>query len=204
MKVVEYYKKDRIFEADDIQNGSGTGVSDEVKQVDQQKISNINKQIAELMNKKLQLKTQYQQAVKNIDDQIVLLQKQLADMGGNVDPKVTAESVSVKFSKALYESLVTTIPDIYTLLRSTFDAADVSYTPSKKRLDRFAKEMHGFIAEPHFKDSDESKKDMIVDYFTNMLKASHVSLSTNENKRVVDKFISLGSENPVSKWMFEE
>ena len=84
MKIIRHYKK-TVSEADEIQTGNGNGTSDGLKSPNQnhqntQKVTAINAQIAELLNQRLQKKTQYQQDIKAIEDKIVQLQKQLAEI----------------------------------------------------------------------------------------------------------------------------
>ena len=59
----------------------------------------------DLANKKLAKKTAYQQNVKNIEQQMILINKTIAENGGDVDVKCVDESLKAKirFSKKLYE-----------------------------------------------------------------------------------------------------
>jgi polyhydroxyalkanoate synthesis regulator phasin len=203
MKVIEYYKKKNISEADDIQNGVGTGVSDEVMRSKATKVTSLNAQIAELVNQRLQKKTQYQQDVKNIESKIVQLQKQIADMGEKIDSSLIEESCNYRFSRALFESIINRTDEMYVSLKLAFDKSDVSYTPSEVRLRKFAKNIISFINKDIFNDSD-NKEGMLYEYINNMLNNSHVSLSNNEKNTFMDNFIGIIKDNVMFSWIFEK
>ena len=203
MKVIEYYKKQEIKEADEIQNGQGTGVSDGIKPNVKEKVENLNSQIAELVNQRLQRKTQYQQDVKAIEAKIVQLQKQIADLGENIDSGIIEENVNYRFSKALFESVTSRTDEMYASLKLAFDKADVSYTPSDVRLRKFAKNIISFINKSNFQDSVD-KENMMIDYVNTMLDNSHVSLANNEKKSFVQKLVDVLNDNIMFKWIFDK
>lgn len=203
MKVMKYYKKGKVSEADEIQNGKGTGIANEVRPEVQQKLSTLNSQLSELINQRLQRKNQYLQDLKNIDNKIVMIQKQIADLGGSVNPSLIDESKSDRFSKALFESVTNRTDEMYAMLKMSFDDANLSYTPSDVRLKKFAKNIVAFINKSVFKES-EDKEEMLDEYINGMLVNSHVSLSNNERGTFVKKFMESLGTNMVFKWIFEK
>ena len=206
MKFVRYQRKRSIKEADEIQNGSGTGASDELKKPDVQKetkASMINGQISELLNQRLQRKTQYQNDVKVIEQKIVALSKQLADLGENIDTNVIEESFrAVRFSKKLYESSTNRTDEMYLELRQAFDDIDdLSYTPEDAKLKRFAKTIIGYINHSNFK-NDNDKATSFEDYVMLMVNNSHLSLTKKELKMFITNLVNNLKENTMFSWIF--
>lgn len=193
MKVIRHYKK-TVSEADEIQNGSGNGTSDGLKNPgkNEQKITVINNQIAELLNQRLQKKTQYQQEIKAIETKIVALEKQLADLGENVDASVIEESFkSPVFRRKLYESAMNKHDAMFTSLKLAFDnVEDISYTPSDDRFHSFAKTLVGYINTYDFQDEDD-KVGAFKDRVMNMLNKAHISLNNREKNLVVDSLMDV-------------
>lgn len=207
MKVIRHYKK-TVSEADEIQTGNGNGTSDGLKAPNQnnqdaQKVASINGQIAELLNQRLQKKTQYQQDIKTIEDKIVLLQKQLADLGENVDASVIEESFKTpKFRKMLYESVTNRTDEMYVSLKLAFDTIeDLSYTPEDSKLKRFAKTIIGYINRSDFKDN-ENKSESFDDYVMTMVNNSHMSLTKKELKLFIENLNNVLKENVMFSWIF--
>ena len=207
MKVIRHYKK-TVSEADEIQTGNGNGTSDGLKSPNQnpqnaQKVTAINGQIAELLNQRLQKKTQYQQDIKAIEDKIVQLQKQLADLGENVDASVIEESFKTpKFRKKLYESVTNRTDEMYVSLKLAFDTVeDLSYTPEDSKLKRFAKTIIGYINRSDFKDN-ENKSESFDDYVMTMVNNSHMSLTKKELKSFIENLNNVLRENVMFSWIF--
>jgi glycyl-tRNA synthetase (class II) len=203
MKVVRHYKKNNISE-DEIQNGSGTGTSNELKSPEtEQKASVINGQIAELINQRLREKTTYQEKIKNIENKIVQLQKQLADLGEDVDPSVIEESVRTpRFSKMLFESVTNRTDEMYVALKTSFDnVEDLSYTPEDTKLKRFAKTIIGYINRSSFQ-SEDDKAESFKDYVITMLNNSHISITKKETQSFIDTLTNTLKENVMFSWIF--
>lgn len=203
MRIVRHYKKNNISE-DEIQNGSGTGTSDELKNPqNEQKVSAINGQIAELINQRLQEKTAYQEKVKAIEAKIVQLQKQLADLGEAVDPSVIEESVRTpKFSRMIFESVTNRTDEMYVALKTSFDEIeDLSYTPEDTKLKRFAKTIIGYINRSSFQ-SEDDKEQSFKDYVMTMLNNSHVSMTKKETQSFINILSNTLRENAMFSWIF--
>lgn len=203
MRIVRHYKKNNISE-DEIQNGSGTGMSDELKNPqNEQKVSAINGQIAELINQRLQEKTAYQEKVKGIEAKIVQLQKQLADLGEAVDPSVIEESVRTpKFSRMIFESVTNRTDEMYVVLKTSFDEIeDLSYTPEDTKLKRFAKTIIGYINRSSFQ-SEDDKEQSFKDYVMTMLNNSHVSMTKKETQSFINILSNTLRENAMFSWIF--
>lgn len=203
MKVVRHYKNNTISE-DEIQNGSGTGTSNELNSPQtEQKASVINGQIAELINQRLREKTMYQEKVKAIENKIVQLQKQLADLGEDVDPSIIEESIMTpKFSKILFESVTNRTDEMYVVLKTSFDEVkDLSYTPEDTKLKRFAKTIIGYINRSSFQ-SEDDKAESFKDYVMTMLNNSHISMTKKEIQSFIDTLTNTLKENAMFSWIF--
>lgn len=203
MKVIRHYKR-HISEADEIQNGTGTGTSNELKNPqDAQKVSALNNQIAELVNQKLQKKNQYQQEIKSIEDKIVQIQKQLADLGEDVDPTLIDESVKTpRFSKLLFESVTNRTDKMYVALKTSFDnIEDLSYTPEDTKLRRFAKTIIGYINRGSFQ-NETDKSENFKSYVMTMLNNSHMSMTKKELQMFIDSLTNTLRENVMFSWIF--
>lgn len=203
MKVVRHYKR-HISEADEIQNGTGSGTSNELKNPqDAQKVSALNNQIAELVNQKLQKKNQYQQEIKSIEDKIVQIQKQLADLGEDVDPTLIDESVKTpRFSKLLFESVTNRTDEMYVALKTSFDNVEgLSYTPEDTKLRRFAKTIIGYINRGSFQ-NDDDKSEKFKSYVMTMLNNSHISMTKKEIQTFIDSLTNTLKENVMFSWIF--
>ena len=203
MRIVRHYKKNNISE-DEIQNGSGTGTSDELKNPhNEQKVSAINGQIAELINQRLQEKTAYQEKVKGIEAKIVQLQKQLADLGEAVDPSVIEESVRTpKFSRMIFESVTNRTDEMYVALKTSFDEIeDLSYTPEDTKLKRFAKTIIGYINRSSFQ-SENDKEQSFKDYVMTMLNNSHVSMTKKDTQSLINILSHTLREKAMFSWIF--
>ena len=203
MKVVRHYKR-HISEADEIQNGTGSGTSNELKNPqDAQKVSALNNQIAELVNQKLQKKNQYQQEIKSREDKIVQIQKQLADLGEDVDPTLIDESVKTpRFSKLLFESVTNRTDEMYVALKTSFDNVEgLSYTPEDTKLRRFAKTIIGYINRGSFQ-NDDDKSEKFKSYVMTMLNNSHISMTKKEIQTFIDSLTNTLKENVMFSWIF--
>ena len=203
MKVVRHYKR-HISEADEIQNGTGSGTSNELKNPqDAQKVSALNNQIAELVNQKLQKKNQYQQEIKSIEDKIVQIQKQLADLGEDLYTTLIDESVKTpRFSKLLFESVTNRTDEMYVALKTSFDNVEgLSYTPEDTKLRRFAKTIIGYINRGSFQ-NDDDKSEKFKSYVMTMLNNSHISMTKKEIQTFIDSLTNTLKENVMFSWIF--
>ena len=130
------YKKKKVNE-DDAQQPQDTAqeVNPQQDEANKKEAENINAQIAELVNKKLQRKTQYQNDIKNIDNQIVAMQKKVADLGEEIDPNIIeTESVHTplyRFGRNLFESVTNRTDEMFAIISLAFDDIEsLSYRPS--------------------------------------------------------------------------
>ena len=204
MKIIRHYKKNNVSEADDIQNGTGTGTSNELQNpAKEQKASALNGQIAELINQKLREKTAYQDKIKAIETKIVALQKQLSDLGEEIDPTVIDESVKTpRFSKMLFESVTNRTDEMYVILKNSFDSInDLSYTPEDTKLKRFAKTIIGYINRTSFQ-NESDKAESFIDYVMTMINNSHISMTKKESQMFIDSFVNNLKENVMFNWIF--
>ena len=177
--------------------------NDEQAAAQRAKIIGINKNIIELVNRKLARKTTYQNDVRNIEQNLVGLYKQQADNGGEVDPKCVDESVRSKyrFSRKQYEAVINRTEEMYGVICMSFDQIDgLSYRPDATKCKTYAKNMIAFL---NRMDAIDDEGDAFSDFVYGMLNNSHVSLSNTEKERFVNNLINNMKENPMFSWVFK-
>ena len=166
------------------------------------KITKINKNIVELVNRKLTRKTTYQNDVRNIEQNLVGLYKQQVDNGGDVDPKCVDESLKPKyrFSRKLYEAVINKTDQMYGLISLAFDNMDkLTYKPNVTQCKTYAKNIIGELNKIDAKGGDvESFRDFLY----NMLTRGHIPFTEDEKDRFIDGLLLLMKENQAFVWLF--
>ena len=200
------YKKKKVNE-DDAQQPQDTAqeVNPQQDEANKKEAENINAQIAELVNKKLQRKTQYQNDIKNIDNQIVAMQKKVADLGEEIDPNIIeTESVHTplyRFGRNLFESVTNRTDEMFAIISLAFDDIEsLSYRPSDTRCRTFAKNIIAFLNRNIWKTDDHGEE--FNDFMRNLLNASHVSLSTREKEAFIEKLSDSMKDNAMFNWIY--
>lgn len=197
MIVVKKYKK--VNEEEPVNT---TNVSQDVSSQTQSKAIQLNTQIAELLNKKMTLKTQYQNDVRNIEAQIIQLQKQKADIGENVDVNCLDENkVELRFSRKLYEAVTNKTDEMFAAITIAFDNVDnISIKPHSTRCRTFAKNIISYLNKVNWYGTEHTTE--FIDYVRNMLNNSQVSLSNTEKETFIDKLTETLKSNPIFGWIF--
>jgi len=176
--------------------------NDEQSAAQRSKMININKQIIELVNRKLVRKTTYQNDVRNAEQNLVSLYRQQADNGGDVDPKCVDESAKVKyrFSRKLYEAVINRKDEMYGMVCMAFDEMEsLSYRPSAKRCEKYAKNIIAFLNKFDLTGDDGM---LFSDFVYSMLDTSHASFASSEKEKFVNNLINAMKDNPMFSWVF--
>lgn len=183
-------------------NSNGNGAQ-EVSTQTQQKSVQVNTQIAELLNKKMMLRTQYHNDVKNIDSQIVQLQKQKAELGEDVDIDCIEEkwNPDLRFGRKLFEAVTNRTDEMFGAIKIAFESIDnLSVRPTDTRCRTFAKNIISYLNKVSWYGKDHTSD--FSDYVRNMLNKSQVSLSNDEKKAFVDKLVGILKDNALFSWIF--
>ena len=203
MIVLKYQDTERkkLHEEDDIQSGEATsGAADDVQAAQKaDRAAAINKEIAGLLDMRLKEKNSYQEKVKNIEQQILMRQKQKAELGEDVDTDWIKEGVSRRFSKALFEGVLNRTQDMTVAVSDAF--SDLSYQPDKTKCATYARNIIAFINTMEDKDLGESD---FVDFVESYLNKSHISLSKSEKEKFISNLIENMKNYPHFMWIFQE
>lgn len=206
--------KNKVNE-DDIQNADGGSNANQEVDVQKQQAENqrsiqVNRQIVELMNKKLNKKTQYQnttstyqQEVRDIETQLVQLAKQKADLGEDVDINmVESVKLSRKFWKKLYEATSgnSRTEDLYVIIRLSFSQIEnLSFTPSDTWCKTKARNITTYIYS-NFDDINSKTyhdTDAFLDFVEKSINDGFVSLSMRERDAFMRNFEDNLSKSPM-------
>jgi hypothetical protein len=178
--------------------------TDEQAQANKAKLIQTNIALNDLANKKLAKKTAYQQNVKNIEQQMILINKTIAENGGDVDVKCVDESLKAKirFSKKLYEAVLNRTDEMYAEICMAFDNIDnLSYRPDNTKCRTFAKNIIAYLNKLGWESGGH--EDEFKTFLFNILNASHISLAQSEKEKFVNNLIGLMKENTLFMWLFQ-
>ena len=130
-----------------------------------------------------------------INDQLVKL--------GAAPTQDKNEGVTYKFSKKLYESLVTSKADeLYGAIKGTLDKLDdLSYYMDNKTCQTFAKRLLAWLNEQGWNDG-QNHWDDFEDHVRQMLTSGTISLSRREINSFISEFSKVLKENTVFGWIF--
>ena len=175
----------------------------EQEKINQTKYIQLNNKINELINRKLTLKTQLQQNLKNIEMEMVNVNKDIANAGGNVDIKCIDESEMKKYriSKKLYENVMNRTDEMFALICMAFDQIDnLSYKPDKTKCRTFAKNIIAYLNKLGW-DSGEHEEDF-ENFLYTFINSSHISLGNSEKTKFVKNLTDLMRDNGLFRWVF--
>lgn len=165
------------------------------------KIKEINKQIAELVNQKLQKKILFQNDIRTFDNSIVQLQKQLAELGGGVNPTTINDCVTYRFSKKLYEAVINRTDEMASMLKLSFDDVEnLSYKPTQTRYRTFAKNIISYLNRIGWESGDHEED--FRGFMKHLLSASKDSFSSREIDDIIDILCEKLNDNPMFSWIF--
>lgn len=203
MKIIRHKKKVNEDGEQTQQTNSNGNAAQDVSMQTKQKSVQINTQIAELLNKKMILRTQYNNDVKNLDSQIVQLQKQKAELGENVDVNCIEGccGTDLRFGKKLFEAVINRTDEMYGAIKIAFDNTEnISIMPTDTRCRTFAKNIISYLNKVNWYGNDHTSD--FSDYVRNMLNKSQVSLSNDEKKTFVEKLVEILKDNTLFSWIF--
>lgn len=169
-------------------------------------------QIAALRNKIVTMQQQLQQKEEQLNNfrnitnkQIIMINQQLVKLGAAPAGVPSSESVNTKFrfSKRLYESLVTSKSDeLAAAVKTTLDNLDgLSYYMDAKTIKAFARRILAWINDQDWNDGKDHWDDL-EDKIRQMLSNGTVSMSRREINLFVEEFAKVLDDNTVFSWIF--
>ena len=192
----------RLFE-DDVND---TGEQQEQNNIQQQKnnstIEGLRAKIVNLQSQIQRKEETFNREKANLQKQIIMINDQLVKLGA-APTQDKNEGVTYKFSKKLYESLVTSKADeLYGAIKGTLDKLDdLSYYMDNKTCQTFAKRLLAWLNEQGWNDG-QNHWDDFEDHVRQMLTSGTISLSRREINSFISEFSKVLKENTVSGWIF--
>ena len=177
--------------------------NDEQAQTNKAKSIQMSVQLVDLANKKLTRKTTYNNDIKAIEQQMVAINQDLAQLGGNIDIKCIDESekARIRFGRKLFEAVMNRTDEMYAAIKMAFDSIEnLSYTPSDTQCRTFAKNTIAYLNRIGW-ESGENQKNFEV-FMYGLLNASHLSFGNNEKKMFVENLVSIMKDNTLFSWVF--
>ena len=192
----------RLFE-DDVND---TGEQQEQNNIQQQKnnstIEGLRAKIVNLQSQIQRKEETFNREKANLQKQIIMINDQLVKLGA-APTQDKNEGVTYKFSKKLYESLVTSKADeLYGAIKGTLDKLDdLSYYMDNKTCQTFAKRLLAWLNEQGWNDG-QNHWDDFEDHVRQMLTSGTISLSRREINSFISEFSKVLKENTVFGWIF--
>ena len=192
----------RLFE-DDVND---TGEQQEQNNIQQQKnnstIEGLRAKIVNLQSEIQRKEETFNREKANLQKQIIMINDQLVKLGA-APTQDKNEGVTYKFSKKLYESLVTSKADeLYGAIKGTLDKLDdLSYYMDNKTCQTFAKRLLAWLNEQGWNDG-QNHWDDFEDHVRQMLTSGSISLSRREINSFISEFSKVLKENTVFGWIF--
>ena len=182
---------------------STTPENDEQAQANKAKILQMNVSLVDLMNKKLVRKNTFNNDIKAIEQQLVTLNKDIAEAGGNIDVKCIDESerVRVRFGRKLFEAAMNRTDEMYAAIKLAFDSMEsLSYTPSDTQCRTFAKNTIAYLNRIGW-ESGENENNFKT-FMYGLLNASHLSFGNGEKAQFVENLMNIMKESTLFNWVF--
>ena len=182
---------------------STTPENDEQAQANKAKILQMNVSLVDLMNKKLVRKNTFNNDIKAIEQQLVTLNKDIAEAGGNIDVKCIDESerVRVRFGRKLFEAAMNRTDEMYAAIKLAFDSMEsLSYTPSDTQCRTFAKNTIAYLNRIGW-ESGENENNFKT-FMYGLINASHLSFSNGEKAQFVENLMNIMKESTLFNWVF--
>ena len=192
----------RLFE-DDVND---TGEQQEQNNIQQQKnnstIEGLRAKIVNLQSQIQRKEETFNREKANLQKQIIMINDQLVKLGA-APTQDKNEGVTYKFSKKLYESLVTSKADeLHGAIKGTLDKLDdLSYYMDNKTCQTFAKRLLAWLNEQGWNDG-QNHWDDFEDHVRQMLTSGTISLSRREINSFISEFSKVLKENTVFGWIF--
>ena len=183
-----------------------TGEQQEQNNIQQQKnnstIEGLRAKIVNLQSQIQRKEETFNREKANLQKQIIMINDQLVKLGA-APTQDKNEGVTYKFSKKLYESLVTSKADeLYGAIKGTLDKLDdLSYYMDNKTCQTFAKRLLAWLNEQGWNDG-QNHWDDFEDHVRQMLTSGSISLSRREINSFISEFSKVLKENTVFGWIF--
>ena len=192
IKIKWHNKKVDEEDAQQVANAdqNATAVDDATKA----KLVQLNQQKATLLAQKRQKDTAHENDIRVIDNNLNIINKQIADLGGNVSDN---ESLKASFYKNLYESVLNKKDEMYAMVSMAFQSIpDLSYTPNNTRCMTYARGIDEVLSKMNDGSvTEETFKDIV----RGILDRTQISFSNKEKDSFINKLWELIKENAVFK-----
>ena len=201
--IIRMRNRSRRLLEDDVND---TGEQQEQNNIQQQKnnstIEGLRAKIVNLQSQIQRKEETFNREKANLQQQIIMINDQLVKLGA-APTQDKNEGVTYKFSKKLYESLVTSKADeLYGAIKSTLDKLDdLSYYMDNKTCQTFAKRLLAWLNEQGWNDG-QNHWDDFEDHVRQMLTSGTISLSRREINSFISEFSKVLKENTVFGWIF--
>ena len=176
-------KKKKVNE-DDVQNNNNNQEGQQ-KPADSTTVKQDN-QIVTLLKQKADKKTEYQNSVRNIENQILQIEMEKAEKGGEIDTNVIESTrLSYSFWKRLYESTDgrNRTDEMYMIISMSFSQIDnLSYQPTTTWCMTFAKRVVEYL------NKDYKDPATFIDFIEKYINSSQISLAMREKSAFISNF----------------
>ena len=176
-------KKKKVTE-DDVQNNNNNQEGQQ-KPADSTTVKQDN-QIVTLLKQKADKKTEYQNSVRNIENQILQIEMEKAEKGGEIDTNVIESTrLSYSFWKRLYESTDgrNRTDEMYMIISMSFSQIDnLSYQPTTTWCMTFAKRVVEYL------NKDYKDPATFIDFIEKYINSSQISLAMREKSAFISNF----------------
>lgn len=192
----------RLFEDDVNDTGEQQEQNNNQQQKNNSTIEGLRAKIVNLQSQIQRKEETFNREKANLQKQIIMINDQLVKLGA-APTQDKNEGVTYKFSKKLYESLVTSKADeLYGAIKGTLDKLDdLSYYMDNKTCQTFAKRLLAWLNEQGWNDG-QNHWDDFEDHVRQMLTSGTISLSRREINSFISEFSKVLKENTVFGWIF--
>lgn len=192
----------RLFEDDVNDTGEQQVQNNTQQQKNNSTIEGLRAKIVNLQSQIQRKEETFNREKANLQKQIIMINDQLVKLGA-APTQDKNEGVTYKFSKKLYESLVTSKADeLYGAIKGTLDKLDdLSYYMDNKTCQTFAKRLLAWLNEQGWNDG-QNHWDDFEDHVRQMLTSGTISLSRREINSFISEFSKVLKENTVFGWIF--
>ena len=177
--------------------------NDDQAAANRSKLIQINMQLIELANKKNARKNLFNNDMKGVNQQLILINKEIAENGGEININIIDESEKIRkrFGKKLFEAVVNRTDEMYAAIKLAFDKIDnLSYSPDNTQCKTFAKNIVAYLNKIGW-ESGENEKNFKT-FLYGLLNASHISFGNTEKDKFVNNLVDIMKENTLFSWVF--
>lgn len=173
---------------------------------DAEQKKNAYKQIAAAQERIAIEKKKYDEVVNTQNPFIAKAQSEIADLGGEITPRIITESMRT-FSYKLYESITCSREEMNTVLTIAVNSIDeLTYVPNKTRLWTIARTLQERINKEadywreHPEDDHSGALEVIV---RDVLRKSQVKFTEKDIDRIIEKLFEQMKKTTVFMWIFK-